>query len=132
MKFILMMHARRGSLTGFSETGEWNLTRWPAGSFEKHMAAHQELNAELEKRGELVSINGLAPPKEAKLVKAGGKKGPITDGVFPEAKEFLAGWWIVDVKNAERAYEIAAIASAAPGPDGKPLNMEIEVRQVMG
>jgi hypothetical protein len=132
MKFILMMHAQKGSISGFSESGEWNLTRWPPGTFEKHMAAHQELNADLEKHGELVSINGLAPPKEAKRVRAGGKQGPITDGVFPESKEFLAGWWIIDVKNAERAYEIAARASAAPGPDGKPLNMDIEVRQVMG
>jgi hypothetical protein len=131
MKFILMMHAKKGPITGYSESGEWNLTKWPAGTFDKHMAAHHKLNAELEKSGELVSINALGEPREAKIVKAGGK-GPITDGVFPETKEFLAGWWIVDVKNAERAYEIAAIASAAPGPDGKPLNMEIEVRRVMG
>jgi hypothetical protein len=45
----------------------------------------------------------------------------ITDGVFPETKEFLAGYWIVDVENAERAYAIAAQASAAPGPRGQPL-----------
>jgi hypothetical protein len=51
--------------------------------------------------------------------------------VFPEAKEFLAGYWIVDVDSSERAYEIAAQASAAPGPGGKPLNLAIEVRQVM-
>jgi hypothetical protein len=55
----------------------------------------------------------------------------VTDGPFAEAKEFLAGYWIVDVENQERAYEIAARASAAPGPGGAPLNMPIEVRQVM-
>jgi hypothetical protein len=55
----------------------------------------------------------------------------VTDGVFPEAKEFLAGFWIVDVDSPERAYQLAAKASAAPGPGGKPLNMSIEVRQVM-
>ena len=61
-----------------------------------------------------------------------GKDGkPITDGVFPEAKEFLAGYWIVDVDRPERAYDIAAEASAAPGPGGQPLNLTIEVRQVM-
>jgi hypothetical protein len=52
--------------------------------------------------------------------------------VFPESKEFLAGYWIVDVESPERAYELAAQASAAPGAGGKPLNMPIEVRQVMG
>ena len=56
--------------------------------------------------------------------------GPITDGVFPESKEFLAGFWIVEVPSAARAYEIAAEASAAPGPGGAPLNMPIEVREV--
>ena len=56
---------------------------------------------------------------------------PVTDGVFPESKEFLAGYWIVDVDGPERAFQIAAQASAAPGPGGAPLNMPIEVRQVM-
>ncbi len=56
---------------------------------------------------------------------------PITDGVFPEAKEFLAGYWIVDVETPERAYAIAAEASTAPGPGGKPLYLNIEVRQIM-
>ncbi|HMG54791.1 MAG TPA: YciI family protein, partial [Kofleriaceae bacterium] len=64
-------------------------------------------------------------------VRAGADGKPITDGVFPEAKEFLAGYWIVDVDRTERAYEIAARASAAPGPGGAPMNMAIEVRQVM-
>jgi len=51
--------------------------------------------------------------------------------VFPEAKEFLAGYWIVDVDTTEQAYAIGARASAAPGPGGAPMNMPIEVRQVM-
>ena len=55
----------------------------------------------------------------------------VTDGPFAEAKEFLAGYWIVDVERPERAYEIAARASAAPGPGGAPMNMPIEVREVM-
>ena len=68
-----------------------------------------------------------------------GKDGtPITDGVFAESKEFLAGYWIVDVDSAERAFEIAAEASTAPGgpvaaTDGTPIeHFWIEVRQVMG
>jgi hypothetical protein len=79
----------------------------------------------------MVAGEGLAGPEQAKLVRAGADGKPITDGVFPESKEFLAGWWIIDVASAERAYQIAAEASAAPGPGGKPLNMAIEVREVM-
>ena len=81
--------------------------------------------------GELVSAEGLSFPDQAKLVRAGKDGRPITDGVFPESKEFLAGYWIVDVATPERAYEIAARASAAPGPGGALLNIPIEVRPVM-
>jgi len=85
----------------------------------------------LQEAGELVSAEGLAGAEQAKLVRAGHDGRPVTDGVFPETKEFLAGYWIVDVESPTRAYEIAAEASAAPGPGGKPFNMPIEVRQVM-
>ncbi len=77
-------------------------------------------------------VEGLALPSEARIVRATKSGAPaVTDGPFAEAKEFLAGYWIVDVENAEQAYAIAARASAAPGPGGEPLNMSIEVRQVM-
>ena len=89
------------------------------------------LNKELTASGEMVSNEGLAFPDQARLVRADKNGLPMTDGVFPEGKEFLAGFCIVDVDSAERAYALAARASAAPGPGGKPLNMPIEVRQVM-
>jgi hypothetical protein len=85
----------------------------------------------LQKAGELVGAEGLAGPDQAKRVRAGNDGKPITDGVFPESKEFLAGYWIIDVDTPERAYAIAGEASIAPGPGGKPLNLSIEVRQVM-
>ena len=71
-------------------------------------------------------------PEAARVVRARKDGGPdVTDGPFPEAKEFLAGFWIVDCDNRQRAYDIAARASAAPGKGGVPLNMPIEVREVM-
>jgi len=125
MKFMLMMNVPRG-------TGDYRISDWSPEEFKAHMAFMHDLNKELTDAGELVGCEGLAPPGQAKLVRANQKGGPpVTDGVFPEAKEFLAGYWIVDVDRPERAYEIAAQASAAPGPGGKPLNMPIEVRQVM-
>ncbi|HEX6066022.1 MAG TPA: YciI family protein, partial [Longimicrobiales bacterium] len=75
---------------------------------------------------------GLTPPRDAKVVRSGKNGVPaITDGPFPETKEFLAGYWIVDVETPQRAYEIAAKVSAAPGPGGQPLVIPVEVRQVM-
>lgn len=126
MKFILMMHAPWGA------TGDWDLFKWPPSALQEHMKFLGALNQDLEKEGALVGIDALTPPNQARLVRANAKGGaPITDGPFPESKEFLAGWWMIDVDNHQRACEIAARASAAPGPDGKPLNMAIEVRQMM-
>ena len=123
MKYILMMNTPGG--------GPYRIFNWPKEDFARHIAFMRSFAKKLGELGELVSAEGLAGPDQAKRVRAGKDGQPITDGVFPEAKEFLAGYWIVDVESPERAYEIAADASAAPGPGGKPLNMAIEVRQVM-
>mgnify|MGYP003581305634 FL=1 len=124
MKYMMMMHAPRG-------TGDWQVTNWSPEDFTAHIEFMHRFNRELTESGEWVDGQGLTAPAEAKLVRAGRDGTPVTDGPFPEAKEFLAGYWIVEVDSPERAYELAAKASAAPGPGGAPLNMPIEVRQVM-
>ena len=123
MKYILMMNTPSG--------GPYQIASWPQKDIQGHIAFMRSLNGKLVESGELVGAEGLAGPDQAKLVRAGKDGKPITDGVFPESKEFLAGFWIVEVDRPERAYEIAARASAAPGPGGAPLGIPIEVRQVM-
>ena len=125
MKFMLMMHAPRGN-------GEYQVNQWKPEEIRAHIQFMKDLNAGLREAGELVGVEGLAPPGQARLVRSMNPDGPpeVTDGPFPESKEFLAGFWIVDVENAERAYAIAGKASTAPGPGGKPLPIVIEVRQV--
>jgi hypothetical protein len=86
---------------------------------------------ELKESGVFVSTEGLGWPSEGKLVRAGKNGEPVTDGIFPESKEFLAGYWIIDVERPEQAYKIAARASQAPGAGGMPANMPIEVRLVL-
>jgi hypothetical protein len=125
MKYMLMMHAPRG-------TGDYQVASWSPDDFKAHIAFMQRLNQDLTASGELVGAEGLASPAEAKVVRAGKNGQPaVTDGAFAESKEFLAGYWIVDVDKPDRAYEIAARASSAPGPGGAPLIIPIEVRQVM-
>jgi hypothetical protein len=122
---MLMMHAPRGN-------GEYAVSDWSPEDFKAHIAFMHAFNKELTEAGELVGGEGLAPPGQARVVRAGKGGAPaVTDGPFPEAKEFLAGYWIVEVDTPERAYELAAKASAAPGKGGAPLNMAIELRQVM-
>jgi hypothetical protein len=122
MKYMLMMNTPGGPYQVFD---------WPQQDLRAHIEFMKAFAKKLGESGELVAAEGLAGPDQAKRVRAGSDGTPITDGVFPEAKEFLAGFWIVDVASPERAYEIAAEASAAPGPGAKPLNLAIEVRQVM-
>lgn len=122
MKYMLMMHAPSGPYEIFS---------WPKQDIEAHIDFMKAFNQRLLEAGEFVGVEGLTGPDQAKRVRAGDGGEPIIDGVFPETKEFLAGFWIVDVETPERAYALAAEASTAPGPGGVPLHMTIEVRQIL-
>jgi hypothetical protein len=124
MKYMLMMHAPRG-------TGEFQVNSWSPDELKAHIGFMIDLNRQLSANGELVGAEGLAPPGQAKLVRAGKNGAPITDGPFAESKEYLVGYWIVQVDTPDRAYEIAAKASTAPGPGGAPLYIPIEVREIM-
>lgn len=122
MKYILLMSATRAGVDGYHA--------WSKQDIDAHMSVLQRINKDLTASGDFVATQGLAEPREAKVVR-GEKNGvPVTDGIFPESKEFLLGYWIVDVASPERAYAIAGQISAAPGPGGKPTNMAIEVRQL--
>ena len=121
MKYILLMTGTKVGVDTYRE--------WTKKDMDAHMAVLVSINRELTESSEFVATQGLAAPHEAKLVRGLNNGLPVTDGVFPESKEFLLGYWIVDVATPERAYEIAGRISAAPGPGGIPTNMPIEVRQ---
>ena len=124
MRYMMMMHTPAG-------TGDYQVGTWAPEDFSAHIAFMHQFNRELTEAGEFVAAEGLAPPGQAKLVYADRNGAPVTDGPFAETKEFLAGFWIVEVDRPERAYQLASRASTAPGPGGAPLNLRIEVRQVM-
>ena len=124
MKYILMMNGKKSEFDGYA--------RWSKEDLRANVSFMRAFSKELKDSGIFVSTEGLGWPTEAKLVRAGKDGEPITDGVFPESKEFLAGYTIIDVESAEQAYKIAARMSAAPGPGGIPGNIPIEVRQIMG
>jgi hypothetical protein len=121
MKYILLMSGTKAGVGIYHA--------WSQKDRDAHMAVLQDIGKELSKSGEFVATQGLADPNDAKVVR-GEKDGmPVTDGIFLESKEFLLGYWIVDVETPERAYAIAGGISAAPGPGGLPTNMPIEVRR---
>jgi hypothetical protein len=123
MKYILMMNANKANFDAYA--------KWSKGDLERNVAFMRAFSKQLKEEGVFVATEGLGWPDQAKIVRAGKDGEPITDGVFPESKEFLAGYWVIDVESPEEAYKIAARASAAPGPGGKPGSMPIEVRQVL-
>jgi hypothetical protein len=140
MKYMLMMTATKADFDWYS--------KWSKEDLQAQFAFMHAFNKELKDAGALVAAEGLAFPDQARIVRAGkdgepvvtngivrgrGKDGApvVIDGPFAETKEFLAGYWIVEVPSPEEAYRIAARASAAPGPGGTVANIPIEVRQVM-
>ena len=124
MKYMLMMH--------YAGEGP-PIHTWPPADIQAHIEFMLRFNDELTKSGELVAAEGLAGPDQARVVRAGKGGGApvVTDGPFPETKEFLAGFWIIDCEGPEQAVKIAARASAAPGFGGERMSIPIEVRQVM-
>jgi hypothetical protein len=123
VKYILMMNAKKADFDAYA--------KWPKEDLKRNVMFMRAFSKELKDQGVFVATEGLAFPDQAKIVRAGKDGAPVTDGVFPESKEFLAGYWIVDVENEQQACAIAARVSAGPGPGGVAGNMPIEVRQVM-
>jgi hypothetical protein len=124
VKYILLMSGTKANFESYM--------KWSKQDLETNVAFMRNFIKELKDSGVFVDTKGLAWPQEAKLVRAGANGEPITDGVFPESKEFLAGYWIIDVESPDQAYKIAARLSQAPAPKGMSGTMPVEVRQVLG
>jgi hypothetical protein len=126
MRFMLLQNY------GEPASGCAPMTEWSPEDIKAHIEFQHVLNKELTDLGELVDAQGLSGPDQAKFVVWDGSGTPVvTDGPYPESKELLAGYRLVDVDSLERAIAIAARASAAPGMGGKPIRDHIEVRQVL-
>lgn len=123
MKYMMMMH--------HPGQGPYQMMSWPPEDIANHIEFMKAFAGKLMAAGEWVDGQGLAMPAQAKIVRAGAGGKPVTDGVFPESKEFLVGFWIIDVESEQRAVELAAEASAAPGRGGAPMSIPIELREVM-
>lgn len=125
MKYMLLMQASE-------RIDAPPIHTWNPADVGAHIQFMHDFNDKLVADGEFVDAQGLAGPDDAKVVRASKTGAPeVTDGPFPESKEFLAGYWVIDVESEDRAIEIATRISLAPGPGAAPLHLPIEVRQVM-
>ena len=122
MKFMVQMNVPKGP---------YKMEGWSPEDIKRMVDFMNKTNADLKAAGQWVFAEGLVAPEEARIVKANQDGSPsVTDGPFAETKEFIAGFWIIQVKDADEAYRVAASISLCPGPAGKPLHMPLEVRAV--
>jgi hypothetical protein len=113
MKYLLMIQVNPAALQALSED-ERNAI----------LAEHDAFAARIEKSGELVGFAALADPVNSRTVRVRDGVPAVTDGPYVEAKEFLAGYCVVDCESFDRAVELAAMI-----PDARYTG--VEVRPVM-
>lgn len=127
-KYLLLKHYRGGPQR--RPQGEIPMAQWTPQEVTDHLSFMGHVAEVLAERGEFVNGQALSP--EGAFVRFGGEgKAPVTDGPFAETKDLIAGWMTIDVDSVERAHEVAAFLSSAPGPGGVPLEEWIEVRAFM-
>ena len=95
MKYMLMMHAPRA---GWEKAG---IGTWPTDDIKAHIGFMKQFDKELKRGRRAGRRRGPGRARSRRESCAPGKTGApeVTDGPFAEAKEFLAGYWIVDVES---------------------------------
>ena len=127
-KYLLLKHYRGGPER--MPNACTPMDQWTPQEIEDHIAFQRHVADVLRERGEFVDAQALSPEGTFVRYDAEGRT-PVTDGPFPETKELIAGWFVIDVDTLERAHEVAAFVSSAPGPGGHPIQEWIEVRPFM-
>jgi hypothetical protein len=122
-KYLLLKHYRGAP----ASVNDVPMDQWTPEEISAHMQYMRDFAARLEGTGEFVDSQALSP--EGTFVRFDGEgRPPVTDGPFAETKDLIAGWMVIDVETYERALELAAELSAAPGAGGKPIHEWLEVR----
>jgi hypothetical protein len=96
-------------------------------NMEKIMAGMAAYHEELAKADALLDASGLQPSSKGWRIRYSGTKGTVIDGPFPETKELIAGYTLIQVKSREEAVEWAR---RFPSPAGEGREAEVEVRQL--
>jgi len=89
----------------------------------ERVKAMMAYNESLQKAGVLLALDGLHPPSSGARVSFAGGKPKVVDGPFPEAKEVVGGYWMIQVRSKEEA---VAWASRCPASEDET----IEIRRV--
>ena len=122
-KYLLLKHYRGAP----APVNDVPMDKWTQEEFRAHVKYMDDFAARLKETGEFVDEHALSP--EGTWVRYDGEgRPPVTDGPFAETKDLIAGWMVIDVDSYERALELAAELSAAPGAGGGPIHEWLEIR----
>lgn len=125
-KYLMLKHYRGAP----APANDVPMDRWTPDEVSAHMRYMEDFADRLRETGEFVDSQALAP--EGSWVQYGGEgRPPVTDGPFAETKDLIAGFMVIDVDSHERALELAAELSAAPGAGGEPLHEWLELRPML-
>jgi len=115
MKFLLIMQVNPAALEALTEAERDTI-----------MSGHENFMTSTRESGEFIATQALADPANSVTVRGTGGVPAVTDGPFLEAKEFMGGYYLIDVESKERAVELAQQI-----PDTKFSGLAIEVRPIM-
>ncbi|SFI35454.1 Uncharacterized conserved protein [Nocardioides psychrotolerans] len=122
-KYLMLKHYR-GAPAGVNDVP---MDQWTQDEISDHIQYMNDFATRLEATGEYVDGQALSP--EGTFVRFDGEgRPPLTDGPFAETKDLIAGWMAIDVDTYDRALELAAELSAAPGAGGRPIHEWLELR----
>lgn len=125
-KYLLLKHYRGAP----DPVNNVQMDHWSPEEVDAHIQYMNEFADRLKETGEYVDSQALSPQGEWVRYDGPGRP-PVTDGPFPETKDLIAGWMIIDVESHQRAVELAGELSAAPGAGGKPIHEWLELRPFM-
>ena len=115
MKFVISMHINPAVLDALTDDEKAAIGE-----------GHGKFIQNLKDHGELILTQALVDPSQAAVVRIRNSQPVVTDGPFLEAKEYLGGFYLIDVEDKARALELAAQI-----PDAAIDGLGVEVRQVM-
>ena len=122
-KYLLLKHYRGAP----AAVNDVPMDQWTPQEVDAHMKFMSDFATELVGSGEFVDGQALSP--EGTFVRYDGPgRPPVTDGPFAETKDLIAGWMVIDVDSYDRALELAAELSSAPGAGGELIHEWLEIR----
>ena len=130
MKYMILLSGSQRDYDAMAGKPAADEPGWTGADFAALGTFMESFNRELAESGELVETRGLTEPARARRIRIQQGTPVVTDGPYAESEEVLAGYWIVECDSFDRASEIAARLTQAPGPQHVRDRGHVDLRPV--